>query len=457
MTRQLSALRCTGCGTTLREDDPYPFRCPAAKPGDDIDHVVRRVLITGRLSWPEGGDSNPFVRYRTLLHCHHLATARGMSDADYVNLVEGLDKEVAAVDGRGFAGTPFGRSDALSERLGFAGDGGVWVKDETGNVSGSHKARHLMGLMIHLQVAEETGLVDPNDRPDLAIASCGNAALAAAVVARAADRPLDVFVPTWADPSIVRRLEFLGASIVVCERQPGVAGDPTYHALQRAIADGAIPFTCQGNENGLAIEGGKTIGYEIASQLADEGIDLEAIYVQVGGGALASSIIQGLADAALLGARERMPRINTVQTLGGYPLKRAYERVRERLAERTDAEDVRTELAYAAHHRSEFMWPWEEEPKSVAHGILDDETYDWLAVVGGMVETGGRPVVVDEATLVAANELGRSATGIDVDPTGTSGLAGLMSIQGSDRADTGQRVGVLFTGARRKDEGGGSR
>ena len=74
------------------------------------------------------------------------------------------------------------------------------------------------------------------------------------------------------------------------------------------------------------------------------------------------------------------------------------------------------------------MWPWEEEPRSIAHGILDDETYDWLAVVRGMLETGGSPVVVDEPTLEEANELAREATGIDVDHTGSSGLAGLLHL-----------------------------
>ena len=98
-----------------------------------------------------------------------------MSDEDHVHLVQQLDKAVAAVDGHGFAQTPLSISDALSEALGCS----VWVKDETGNVSGSHKARHLMGLMIHLLVAEQTGLASTEDR-ELAIASCGNAALAAA-------------------------------------------------------------------------------------------------------------------------------------------------------------------------------------------------------------------------------------------------------------------------------------
>jgi len=110
---------------------------------------------------------------------------------------------------------------------------------------------------------------------------------------------------------------------------------------------------------------------------------------------------------------------------------------------------VQDGLAYAAHHRSEFMWPWETEPVSVAHGILDDETYDWLAVARGMLATGGSPVVVDEATLHRANDLAPETTGMDVDHTGSSGLAGLMQLK--ERGDVGSDdgVAVLFTGVRR--------
>jgi threonine synthase len=323
-----------------------------------------------------------------------------------------------------------------------------------------------MGLLVYLEVVERVGMAMAGE-PDLAIASCGNAALAAAMVARAGDRTLQVFVPTWGDPKVIARLEELGATVNVVPRQEGVPGDPTYHALQRAIAGGALPFTCQGNENGLAIEGGMSLGYELASQLGEEGASLDRLFVQVGGGALASAVIQGLREARDLGALASIPRINTVQTAGGYPLKRGYDRLAVRIVDRlglADAEDARRadriasrfgspavqdELGYVAAHRSEFMWPWEEEPKSIAHGILDDETYDWLAVVRGLLETGGWPITVSEETLIEANSLARAATGIDVDHTGSSGLAGLLQLEGEGLVGSGESVGVLFTGVRR--------
>ena len=130
-----------------------------------------------------------------------------------------------------------------------------------------------------------------------------------------------------------------------------------------------------------------------------------------------------------------------VQTEGAWPLRRAY-----------DAVVRRGDLAYAARHRSEFMWPWEQEPRSIAHGILDDETYDWLAVVEGMLDTGGAPLVVDEDTLRRANELAVEATGVDVDATGSAGLAGLLSLLADGGVRPDERVAVLFTGLNRRKE-----
>jgi threonine synthase len=455
MTRPASTIRCSGCGHVADPEDPFPFRCPRAGT-DDADHVLTRVLDLAAVRFPDGnsGEQDPFVRYRTLMHSYHAATARGISDAGYRDLVTSLDAAVADTDGRGFRVTPFFRSAELSEAFGFSAAGGVWVKDETGNVSGSHKGRHLMGVLIHLAVMAQAGLLDPEDRPDLAIASCGNAALAAAVVARAGGWPLTVFVPPDADPVIVGRLGDLQAKVVTCPREPGVPGDPAYLRLREELDRGAVPFTTQGTQNGLAIEGGQTLGYELVTDLAAGPGALDHLIIQVGGGALASACVQALREAADLGALGRLPRIHTVQTYGAHPLQQAYERVRALLPDTAGpgepgAGAVRRAMATAAAHRSEFMRPWPQPPRSVATGILDDETYDWRAVVEGMLLTRGRPLVVTEDSLVAANELAVTGTGIPVDPTGSAGLGGLMEMRRRGEVGDDDRVAVLFTGVRR--------
>ena len=218
---QASTLVCAGCGAVLPFDSAEPYACPARGVGD-VDHVVGRTLDPAQVRFPtEGGDPNPFVRYRELFHGYQLGRARGLRDEAYVDLVRELDAEVAKVWGKGFVTTPLGRHAGLDDRLGSVVPGGVWVKDETGNVAGSHKARHLMGIALLVEVTERVGLARSGaDRP-LAIASCGNAALAAAVVARAWNRRLDVFIPPDANPRVVETLERLGARIAICQRAEG--------------------------------------------------------------------------------------------------------------------------------------------------------------------------------------------------------------------------------------------
>jgi threonine synthase len=135
-----------------------------------------------------------------------------------------------------------------------------------------------------------------------------------------------------------------------------------------------------------------------------------------------------------------------VQTRGAFPLQRAWERLAALPG------TVADKLRHAGTHRSAFMWPWETEPRSIAHGILDDETYDWLAIVRGMLESGGAPLVVDEALLEEANRRGR-AFGIDVDATGSAGLAGALALAGDGTGEDANgaqaTTAVIFSGVKR--------
>ncbi|MEY3164308.1 MAG: hypothetical protein RLZZ270_46, partial [Actinomycetota bacterium] len=95
----------------------------------------------------------------------------------------------------------------------------------------------------------------------------------------------------------------------------------------------------------------------------------------------------------------------------------------------------------------ECMWPWEGELTSLADGILDDETYDWVAVCNAMSDSGGSPVVASEQHVVEAYALAHRTTDIDVSPTGSAGLAGVLAMRDSIADD--ERVVVVFSGVRR--------
>jgi threonine synthase len=164
-----------------------------------------------------------------------------------------------------------------------------------------------------------------------------------------------------------------------------------------------------------------------------------------------------------------------VQTHGCYPLRRAYARVRGDALDRIgvvhalaiedgsrDAElaaalaaphahaALDAALAHARAHRTEYMWPWESAPHSIAHGILDDETYDWFALVEGMLRTGGWPVTADEATLAEARTLARDVAKIPADATGAAALAGLLALRAAGTVAADECVAALVTGRERE-------
>ena len=100
-----------------------------------------------------------------------------------------------------------------------------------------------------------------------------------------------------------------------------------------------------------------------------------------------------------------------------------------------------------------FMRPWAppegDTPQSIATGILDDVTYDWLPIAWGVAATGGDVVVAPERLVAEAYALARRWTDVPVDPTGSAGLAGLLVARREGLVPDGTRVGVLLTGADR--------
>ncbi|CAB4722452.1 unannotated protein [freshwater metagenome] len=423
----MSGFTCATCAEKVSVDTFAPWRCPHEK--GDRHHVL---LIDENDQHVVESHHNPFIAFRRNMLWWRFALACGMSDERAILLVQSIDDEIAKVGGVGFATTPMLYQPAFSDHLSFESPGGVWVKDETHNVGGSQKARHLMAILLHLLVAEELGIApwaNSTERPTLAISSCGNAAIAASTLAAAAKWPIDVFIPEWAGGVVVETLTALGARINRCARQSqDPPGDPTVLRFREAVNQGSIPFSVQGPENALCLDGGRTIGWEMAQQLAQENIAaLDAVFVQVGGGAFAASVSRGLSEGGIYAP------LVAVQTEGCAPLSRAW--------------DTAQSDPNPAQHWTKHMWAWENEPVSLADGILDDETYDWVADIAQIQRTKGKVVVASEAHVVEASRVAPHLTSIDSSPTGTAGVAGLLSFR-AELSNTA-RVAVVLSGIRR--------
>ena len=487
MIPQHHYVSCVGCGTRVHAYDSATFSCPNRDCMPDVNHILQKKHVITTQLWQRSKleDSyNPFVRYRHRLLGYHRALNAHHTDIDYLERIARLDGILAAIDGTGFHETPFTIEARLAEAIGFDPMQKLFVKNETNNVAGSHKARHLFGILLNLP---KMSLKKP-----FAIASCGNAALAAAVVSKAAGAQLEVYIPTDAEESVVNRLKILGANLHVCERREGELGDPCYLRSLEAVQNGAIPFTCQGPDNGLTIEGGQTLAYEIFDRWLENNYSCHHMFVQVGGGALASSSAQALADTMRHEPLPYLPRFHTVQTRGAFPLARAYDRVVKiidarlrdvplpelrpfeddmSVDERAAAHDsaaiqqrlimadciraawdstaVQSAIRYAVANKHAFMWPWESTPHSVAHGILDDETYDWYAIVCTMLRTGGIPLVADEEHLIRAHELAHTHTSIEPSATGSAGLAGVLLMKEARAIAEYENACIYFTGIER--------
>jgi threonine dehydratase len=407
--------RCATCAAEVAIDQLLMWRCPGAT---DAHHVLVPQRPAGPLAVVEHDD--PFIAFDAELAWSRCAQAHGLGVEDRRAILDRL--------GLQFRRTPCHRHDELSARLGFTSAGGVWVKDETHQVGGSHKARHLMTIVLHLLTCEQVGAApwDPHDRPRLAISSCGNAAIAAATLAAAASWPLDVMVPPTAGPGVLRMLRDLGATVTLCPRLPDdPPGDPCLHRFREAVAQGSIPFSVQGTENAWCLDGGRTLGWELPH-------GMDHVFLQVGGGAFAASV-----GAAIVGTQPHPPRVHAVQTEGCAPLARAWGR----------AQALAGGITSASQHWDECMWPWESSLPSLADGILDDETYDWLGVFDAMVATGGEPVVATEAHIHDAHRLVTRDLHLAVSPTGTAGLAGLLSAR--QHLDDDDKVLIVHSGVLR--------
>jgi threonine synthase len=370
-------LACTRCGRTHLRDSRFGV-CPADGCGGPLfaryhDRPLDRDAISTR--------PRTIWRWREMMP------------------VEDPENVVSLGEG----GSPLLRADRLADRAGFAH---LWILDESGNPTGSFKAR---GLSAAVSKAKELGF------GSIAVPSAGNAGGAAAAYAARAGISCDVFLPRDTPPLFRAECERYGARVTMV--------DGLIDACGRLVAEGASKgrwHDVSTLKEPYRVEGKKTMGYELAEEFG--WVLPDALIYPTGGGTGLIGMWKAFAEMERLGwiGPER-PRMIAVQAAGCAPIPRAFAEGNP-VAERWD--DART---YAAGLRV---------PKPFADFLI-------LAILR---ESGGDAIAVEDDDMRRAEDEIGAAEGLFVCPEGAATWAAAKKLAAAGRLDPRSRIVLFNTG-----------
>ncbi len=303
----------------------------------------------------------------------------------------------------GEGGTPLTPSRAIGLSLGIAH---LLFKDETGNPTGSFKAR---GLAVAVHRARALGA------RGVALPTMGNAGVAAAAYAKAAGLPCLVAMPDSVSGAALAAARAHGATV---ELVPGTLADAGAWIRQHALA--AKAFDLSTLREPYRVEGKKTMGYELAEALGWELPDV--IVYPTGGGTGLIGMWKAFDEMEAMGwiGGDR-PRMVAVQAEGCAPIVRAFENGGER------AEPV-------------------AEPRTVAAGLRVPAAIGDFLMLQILRASGGTAVAVtDEALLDGARRI-TAEEGIPAGPESGAAVAALPRLLADRVIAPGDRVVCFVTG-----------
>ena len=299
--------------------------------------------------------------------------------------------------------TPLWEPERLREELGMPK---LYLKDDTANPTGSLKDR---ASYLVAAYACSQGI----DR--IVVASTGNAGSSMAGVGAAAGLQVRLYLPAAAPPAKMTQSLQYGADLVKVE---GTYDEAFAQSLAYSKEHGGLSRNT--GYNPLTIEGKKTVSLEIFRQLGEKAPDY--VFVSAGDGVILSGLFKGFEDLVELGFAEKMPTICMVQAEGSQAISRALE-------------------------AGSFGPP--SSAKTIADSISVDVPSAGYFAVGRMKRHGGRPVIVTDEEILAAQCRLASTTGLFAEPAAAAAAAGFFSIRNELPEDA--TVVLLITGSGLKD------
>lgn len=304
--------------------------------------------------------------------------------------------------GEGF--TPLLPAPALGARLGLPR---LMVKEEAGNPTGSFKAR---GLALAVSMARKLGA------RDVCLPSAGNAGSALAAYAARAGLAAHVFVPSDIAGVFLMETRAYGAEVVTVD---GLITDAGRVCAERARERGW--FECATLKEPYRIEGKKTMGYELAEQLAWKLPD--AILYPAGGGTGLIGMWKAFEELEAMGfVGPQRPRMYAVQAEGCAPIVKAFS---EGLDEA----------------------PFWENARTHAHGLRVPKALGDFLMLRALRQSHGAGVAVGEQEIVEGVREASAAEGLFLCPEGGACVAAARKLKASGHLAAEDSVVLFDTGS----------
>jgi threonine synthase len=300
--------------------------------------------------------------------------------------------------------TPLLHAKTLGESLGLSE---LYVKDESLNPTQSFKAR---GMSVAVSMAKELGA------KKLAAPSAGNAAGALAAYCAHARIGAYILMPKDTPRANIIECEVAGAHVRLID---GLITDCGAEVARLKESEGW--FDVSTLKEPYRVEGKKTLGYEIAEQLAWTLPDV--IVYPTGGGTGLVGMWKAFDELQQLGwIDSKRPRMISVQAAGCAPIVRAFE-AGDRFAE-------------------EF-----ENAATVASGLRVPKAIGDFLILDAIRESGGTAVsVTDEELIEGARELARNE-GIFASPEGGACVPAVRQLVARGDVKPDEKVVLFNTGS----------
>jgi threonine synthase len=303
--------------------------------------------------------------------------------------------------GEGF--TPLLEAPRLGERLGLPR---LSVKDESGNPTGSFKAR---GLSVAVSMARALGA------KDVCLPSAGNAGSALAAYAAAAGLRAHVFLPKDIASLFLLETDAYGADV---ETVDGLITDAGRVCAERARERGW--YECATLREPYRVEGKKTMGYEIAEQM--DWTLPDSILFPTGGGTGLVGMWKAFAELQEMGfLGPQRPRMYAVQAEGCAPIVKAFSDGLEEAA------------------------PW-ENAATCAHGLRVPKALGDFLILRALRESGGTAVAVSEREIIGGVREAAASEGIFMAPEGGACVSAARKLRESGQLAADDRVVLFNTG-----------